>query len=145
MIDLPRLVENRISVIDGQIKEAKNVRDTAATPTESGSDKTRQIAEYLVDSLIGERDKLVALKNKIAGHSQFDSRATLNTIVTLKSSGSEVIYLLVLDGLGGFRVDNIFLLSVDSPLANAFLNQRTGYRFSFNNIDYEIISIRPNT
>lgn len=144
MIDLKKLLSRKIYTIDKQIEEMKHVRDNAATPTESGSDKTRQNAEYLVDSLNDARQQLILLEKELNNMPAFNNFASANSLVTLRSTDDPKTYLLVPDGLGGENIDEVFLLSIDTPLAKTFIYQKVGFHFSFNNISFDIISISEN-
>lgn len=144
MIDLKNILSKKIYTLDKQIEEMKYVRDNAATPTESGSDKTRQNAEYLVDSLNDARNQLIPLDKELNNMPAFNKLASLNSLVTLRSTDESRTYLLAPDGLGGENIDGIFLISIATPLAKSFINQKVGFHFSFNNMSFDIISISDN-
>ena len=144
-INLEKIIQDRLSSLDRQIKEEIITRDLAPTPMQSGSDKTRQVAEQMIDSLHQEKKNLLNLKKSLSRFPKFNKTATLNSLVTLKShQAGEKTYLLVPEGLGGSTVNSVFLLSINSLLAQKFLNQKTGFQFNFNDISYQITSIQPN-
>lgn len=144
MIDLYRVLQGKRDLLDRQLAEAKFTRDHAATPTESGSDKTRQNAEQLMDSLADAKKKLKLLEVELNKTSAFNGLATTNTLVTLRTPPGTREFLLVPEGLGGQTINNIFLLSIASPLAKLFLGKKTGYTFSFNGGAYQIVFLHPN-
>lgn len=145
MIDLHQVLQQKLDLLDRQLTDAKFTRDHAATPTESHSDKTRQNAEQLMDSLNDARKRLELLKNFLNRLPPFNQLATTNTLVTLRTTRGIKEFLLVPEGLGGQTINNVFLLSVESPLAKSFLNQKAGYTFSFNGGTYQIVSLHPNS
>jgi hypothetical protein len=143
-VSLDKVLEQKLSSLDRQIKEEIIARDSAPTPMQSGSDKTRQVAEQMIDSLHQERKSLLSLKNILKKPLVFERKASLNTLVTLNSSVGEKTYLLVPEGLGGHTINDIFLLSVKSPLAKAFLNKKESFMFGFHQTSYQILSIKTN-
>lgn len=144
MIDLHQVLQDKRDLLDRQLAEAKFTRDHAATPTESHSDKTRQNAEQLMDSLNDAKKKLKSFEIELNKLPQFSNTATANTLVTLRTPLGIKNYLLVPEGFGGQIIADTFLLSVTSSLAKAFINQKVGHTFSFNGGTYQIISLNPN-
>lgn len=144
MIDLNKILDQKIDILDRQIADAKFTRDHAATPTESHSDKTRQNAEQLIDSLGDAKKKLELLKFSLDKFPPFKGLATPNSLVTLRTPLGVKKFLLVPEGLGGQTVDDVFLLSSASPLAKLFLNQKVGFTFDFNGGTYQIVFLHPN-
>lgn len=144
MIDLHQVLQEKLEFLDRQLAEAKFTRDHAATPTESHSDKTRQNAEQLMDSLSDTKKKLELLRFSLAKLPPFKSVAATNTLVTLRTPLGTKNFLLVPEGLGGQTIGDTFLLSVSSPLAKSFLNKKVGYTFTFNGGEYQTIFLNPN-
>ena len=144
MIDLPQVLKEKIDLLDRQLVEAKFTRDHAATPTESHSDKTRQNAEQLMDSLSDAKKRLEVLRLTLSKLPPLKGLATTNTLVTLRTPLGKKDFLLVPEGLGGQTINDTFLLSVESPLAKSFLNQEVGHTFTFNGGSYQIVFLNPN-
>lgn len=144
MIDLNQVLDAKIALLERQLADAKFTRDHAATPTESHSDKTRQNAEQLMDSLSDAKKRLELLRLSINKLPPYKGTAAANTLITLKTPLGNREFLLVPEGLGGQTIDNVFLLSEKSPLAKAFLGQKPGFTFSFNGGDYQIVFVSPN-
>lgn len=145
MIDLHQVLQEKLDLLDRQLAEARFTRDHAATPTESGSDKTRQNAEQLMDSLGDAKKKLKLLGLSLNKLPPFNNLAATNTLVTLRTPPGNKEFLLVPEGLGGQSVGSVFLLSVESPLARSFRGQKVGYTFTFNGGGYQIIFLHPNS
>lgn len=145
MIDLTEILAKKLALLDRQIADEKFTRDHAATPTESASDKTRQNAEQMLDSLADARKKLRLLEISIKNLPPFNNLATLNALVTLRTPLGLKEFLLVPEGLGGQSVDNVFLLSVASPLAKLFLGHKIGHTFSFNGGACQIVFLHANS
>ncbi|MEK7064054.1 MAG: hypothetical protein AAB973_00390 [Patescibacteria group bacterium] len=145
MIDLHQVPKDKQDLLDRQLAEAKFTRDHAATPTESHSDKTRQNAEQLMDSLGDAKKKLLSLRLSLAKLPPFKNLATLNSLVTLRTPLGTKEFLLVPEGLGGQTIGDTFLLSVSSALAQSFLNKKVGHTFSFNGGAYQIVFLNPNS
>jgi len=143
-INLHKILQTRIKNLDKQIKEEIITRDSAPTPMQSGSDKTRQVAEQMIDSLLQEKKNLLNFKRILDNLPKFNNQASLNTIVSLKSIVEKKTFLLVPEGLGGVIVNGIFLLSINSPLAKKILNQKTGFSFISKDVTYQIDSTIPN-
>lgn len=97
-----------------------------------------------MDSLNDAKKKLHLLEMELAKIPSFKELATVNTLVTLRTPLGTKNFLLVTEGLGGQTIGDTFLLSVSSPLAKSFLNQKVGYTFTFNGGAYQIISLNPN-
>src|SRR3989339_1089590 len=130
MINLNQVLKQKHEALDKQIASAKFDRDNAATPSESHSDKTRQLAEQLMLSLMEEKGKLSFLEKTLSSFPVFNQTAQVNTIVTISHSQTEnKQYLLVPDGLGGVAIDGITLLSISSPLGKQIQKQSVGYKF----------------
>ncbi|MBI2326242.1 hypothetical protein HYU91_02530 [Candidatus Collierbacteria bacterium] len=144
MIDLRQILQDKRNLLDRQLAEAKFTRDHAATPTESHSDKTRQNAEQLMDTLNDAKKKLQSLETGLNKLPPFSNTATANTLITLRTPLGVKNFLLVPDGFGGQTIGDTFLLSVSSTLAQSFLNKKAGYTFSFNGGVYQIIFLNPN-
>lgn len=145
MIDLHQVLQGKRDLLDRQLAEAKFTRDHAATPTESHSDKTRQNAEQLMDSLNDAKKKLRALELELNRLPPFTNTATANTLVTLRTPLGVKNFLLVPEGFGGQTIGDTFLLSTFSALAQVFLDQKIGYTFAFSGGTYQIIFLNPNT
>ncbi len=145
MIDLRQILQDKRDLLDRQLAEAKFTRDHAATPTESHSDKTRQNAEQLMDTLSDAKKKLKLLETELHKLLPFSNTAAANTLVTLRTPLGAKNFLLVPEGFGGQTIGDTFLLSISSALARAFLNQKAGYTFSFNGGVHQIIFLNPNS
>lgn len=144
MIDLHQVLQDKRDLLDRQLAEAKFTRDHAATPTESHSDKTRQNAEQLMDSLNDAKKKLKFLEIELNKLPPFSNTAAANTLVTLRTPLGVKNFLLVPEGFGGQTIGDTFLLSTSSALAQVFLNQKAGYTFTFNGGTYQIVFVNSN-
>ncbi len=145
MIDLHQVLQDKLASLDRQLTEEKFTRDHAATPTESHSDKTRQNAEQMMDSINDAKKKIRLLEIELNRLLPFNSLAVVNTLVTLRTPLGTKNFLLVPDGLGGQTIGDTFLLSIATPLAKSFLNQKTGYTFTFNGGTYQIVFTNSNS
>jgi hypothetical protein len=135
VIDLKKILAEKVNKLDLQIADVKFERDNSATPMESASDKSRQLAEQLMDALNDERKKLILLNRKI---SEFKN----NKIFTIKTPLGEREFVLVPEGLGGKTVDGVTLLSEVSPLGKNLIGKKVGDIFEYNNQSFRIISLR---
>lgn len=145
MIDLQEIIDEKITSLEHHRKEAAIERDNAPTRMEARYDASRPNADHMVEAIEVEINKLTLLKRQVNNPPLFSEIAIVNTLVTLKSALVKHKYLLVPEGLGGTKVGDILLLSVDSPLAKTFLNRKIGFQFTFNTSKYEIISLQPNS
>lgn len=144
MIDLKQILQGKLDLLDRQLAGAKFTRDHAATPTESASDKTRQNAEQMMDSLGDAKKKLKLLGLSLNKFPPFNNLASANTLATLRTPLGNKEFLLVPEGFGGQSIGSVFLLSIESPLAKSFRGQKVGYTFTFNGRGYQIIFLYPN-
>lgn len=144
MIDLHQVLKEKNDLLDRQLVEAKFTRDHAATPTESHSDKTRQNAEQLMDSLNDAKKKLRLLEMELAKMPSFKDLATVNTLITMRTPLGNKNFLLVPEGLGGQTIGDTFLLSEKTPLAQMFLGKKVGHTFTFNGGACQILFLNPN-
>lgn len=136
MIDLLPMLEEKIKKIELQISSAKFDRDNAATPMESASDKSRQLAEQLMDALTDEKSNLLFLKKRIG--------KITNTIYTLSTAFGEKEYAIVPDGLGGGVASGITLVSSKSPLAQILSSKSNNEKFTFNGQEFTVLRIRDD-
>ncbi len=132
MIDISSFVDQKIKTIERRIDVAKFERDNAATPMESASDKTRQIAEQLMDALTEE---LKQLKKVSHGLSKF----TPLEIEALFSNQVRKI-LIVPEGVGGSVIDGYLLVSVKSPLGSLISKLQNGDVVEYQGQEIKIIS-----
>lgn len=137
MIDLGKIIEKELKILEGRIKQAAAERDESATPTESAHDQTRQIANQLYNSLLEERKKLQELKVVARDY---------QTIVKIlnKESGKSQRYLVVPNGMGGTQEDDVILLSEKTPLAKNISGKKDGAEFDLNGQILRIEKIEEN-
>ncbi len=143
MINLKLVLDRRVAILDQGISQAQYERDHAATPTESHSDQTRQVADQLVASLETEKRILLQQVKNLSRVPPIDVIGQ-NTIVTFTSDNVEKRVLLVPDGLGGETVDGVLLLSVSTPLGQALLGKKVFDRFDFLGTSICILNLTPN-
>lgn len=134
MIDLKKILSEKINKLELQISDVKFERDNSATPMESGSDKSRQLAEQLMDALSDEKNKLIFLSRQTC-----ISKAIV--IYTLNTPLGERDFAIVPDGLGGISVEGVSLLSERAPLAVQLVSQKEGSEFIFNNQKITVVKI----
>lgn len=134
MIDLKKILSEKINKLELQISDVKFERDNSATPMESGSDKSRQLAEQLMDALSDEKNKLIFLSRQTS-----ISKAII--IYTLNTPLGERDFAIVPDGLGGISVEGVSLLSERAPLAVQLVSQKEGSEFTFNNQKITVVKI----
>lgn len=134
MIDLSLILDQKISLLEKHISSAVFERDHAATPMESASDKTRQLAEQKIDALRDEKDKLNSLKRSIKNYRP--------KLYTLGTAQGERQFLLVPEGLGGQTFNGYTLLSINSPLGEKLLHTRQNDAVGLNGNQYTILDIQ---
>ena len=135
MIDLQKVLNEKIQKLDSRIEDVKFERDHSATPMESASDKSRQLAEQLMDALHDERKHLVSLKRKITNLKEI-------SVYHLITPLGERQFAIVPDGLGGGSQNDISLLSDKTPLAKELATHQSGEVFVFNSQEITIKSIK---
>jgi hypothetical protein len=135
MIDLLKILNQKIDKLDLQILDVKFERDHAATPMESASDKTRQMAEQLMDALGDERKKIILLKRRIKSYRQ-------NPVYSISTPLGERDFILVPEGLGGKTIEGVTLLSDSSPMGLKLVDKQVGDSFEYNNQPFKILSSR---
>lgn len=137
MIDLNSKINKDLAAIDRQIKQAATERDESATPMESHSDQTRQIANQLYNSLLEEKQKLLELKSVIAKYNLVWHIQNLSDKATRK-------YFVVPNGFGGTMLEDVMLLSEKTPLAKKISGMKVGYEFDLNGQMFRIEKVEEN-
>ena len=125
VIDLKEILASKIKKLEMQISDVKYERDHSATPMESASDKSRQLAEQLMDALSDEKSKLVILSRR-------PNISKPVIIYTLDTPLGERDFAIVPDGLGGSSSAGTSLLSEKAPLAQQLKDKKIGDTFIFN-------------
>lgn len=138
MIDLQKILLDKINKLDLQIASAKFDRDHSATPMESASDKSRQLAEQLMDALLDEKKKIVFLKRNISSNQNITS-------YSVETPTGERMFTIVHQGLGGSIVDGSTLISQDSPLALRLSHSKIGDLIDLNGQTLKINKIITET
>ena len=118
MVDLSHILDQKIANLEKHLQSAIFERDHSATPMESHSDKSRQLAEQIIDSLNDEMKKLRALKSVIHKH--------LPITFVLSTPSGDRSFALVPEGLGGKTIDGVTLISEKSPLGTKLISAKTG-------------------
>lgn len=110
MINLNKILDDKIDDLNKQIQKVANERDSSATPMESHHDQTRQLADQLCGALKTELRKLINLKKRVVGYKSayFEYPRKL---------------MVVPDGLGGVEVDGVLLVGESTPLAKKLINE----------------------
>lgn len=104
--------------------QAKAARDSAPSAMESHSDTTRSEKEKLVTAL--ERD-ILAMDGYIKTAQKMDLK-----YFQLVGDNSTMKVLLVSEGMGGKKIDDIVLLSAASPLGILITGKKPGEELEFN-------------
>jgi len=132
MIDLSLILDKKIANLEKHIQTAIFERNNSATPTESHSDKTRQLAEQKIDALNDEKNKLFLLKAKLKSYTP--------TIFRLSSPQGERAFALVPEGLGGEVHDGLTFLSENSPLGSKLSRSNAGDKITLSTTEFTILS-----
>ena len=134
MINLSDILDQKIAFLEKHLQSAIFERDHSATPMESHSDKSRQIAEQMIDSLNDEKKRLLSLKREI--------KNVLPVLFTLSTPVGDKQFSLVPKGLGGERTGDITLVSQDSPLGQKLTGSKVGDDIDLNGSTFRILNIR---
>lgn len=132
MVDLKQKISSDLEKIERQIQQTAKERDESATPMESHSDQTRQIANQLYNSLLEEKKKLLELQGQI---SKFNKTYSIKNL----RDNSVRNYYIVPNGLGGSNLDGIYLLSNSSLLAQKIDGKEKGFEFELNGQRFVIL------
>lgn len=123
------LLDQKIALLEKAIAEAKKARDSAPSAMESHSDTTRSEQENLVLALTKSLSELQTLyKHPLSASHYYE----------LTSPSSLLKFMIVPEGLGGQKIDNIFLISAQSPFATQLLSKKSGDTISFNGTSFII-------
>lgn len=133
MVDLKKVLAEEIEGVDKWIKQSATERDEASTPTESTHDQTRQIANQLFNSLLDERLRLQKLSNIVAKYKEI--------LVMETSAGKKQKFMIVPDGLGGKKVDEVVLVGEGSNLGQKIASLKVGESTDLNGNTYFVIDI----
>lgn len=135
MIDknqIRKIIDKKISNIKKAILSAKNARDLAPSAMESHSDTTRSEKEKLINALQEELDKLDSLSENISDWKIYE----------IKLGGEIMSVCMVPDGLGGEKIDDIRLLSFNSPLGKEISGKKVGDKIYVNKFSGVILDIK---
>ncbi|KKS62437.1 MAG: hypothetical protein UV28_C0003G0019 [Candidatus Collierbacteria bacterium GW2011_GWE2_42_48] len=143
MISIENIINQEIESINKAIDNAKKQRDEAATPMESQHDQTRQHADQLVQALQKNKAELLAIKINVNHQTKSVDYATIGSFVETENVDSKQRnnFLIVPEGLGGKKIDDIILLGEHAPLAKIISGQKTGYLYAINDTKYVIKKI----
>ena len=137
MINISAVLNQKLATLEKHLQSAIFERDHSATPMESHSDKSRQLAEQQIDALCDEKNKLIALKNKISKHPL--------VIYHLSTPSGERSLALVPEGLGGIIVDETTLVSDQSPLGDFLRHSKAGDKTTINGQIMIVLSSSTNS
>lgn len=137
MVDLEKILKDRINKIEIQIQKTAKERDESATPMESASDQSRQIANQLFNSLLEEKKEFELFLPKIK---------KFRNIYKVEKVGSNVSmnYLIVPDGLGGQMYEEVLLVGETSPIGMILSTKKGGEEFRFNSTNYVVVEVLEN-
>ena len=122
---------------------AKETRDSAPSAMESHHDTTRNQAEKFVAALEKKLNNLEKIVSGLPNPQDIvssDSVALLS-YVELNLNGSKMKLIIVPEGLGGKKEDDINFISENTPLGGAILNKTIGSPFTFNGQGGEILNL----
>ena len=129
---IQKIIDKKLLNIKKAILSAKNARDLAPSAMESHSDTTRSEKEKLINALQEELDKLDSLMENISDLKLYKIKL-----------GEEIMKVcMVPDGLGGEKVDDIRLLSFNSPLGKEISGKKVGDKILFNNLSGIITDLK---
>ena len=117
MIDISSLLDQKLTVLEKHLGSAIFERDHSATPMESHSDKSRQIAEQQIDALNDEKSKLTSLRNELGKYT--------SVYYHVSTSSGKKTFVIVPEGLGGNIVDGVTLVSENSLLGKKLKTSKT--------------------
>ncbi len=125
------------------LEKAKETRDSAPSAMESHHDTTRNQTEKFVAAL---EKKLHHLENIISNLPNPQDIASSKTValwsyVELNLNGKEMKLIIVPEGLGGKKEDDINFISENTPLGNVLINKKVENSFTFNNQRGEILKV----
>lgn len=111
--------ESEIVKLEEVITNEKVARDSSPSAMESHSDTTKSQKEDLVFSLLSKLNQLKLLTRSIPDTSRDSSETGVWSIVYVDRIKSNV--LIVPEGLGGVEVDDLMLVSINTPLVASLL------------------------
>lgn len=126
---ITQVLNQKISVLEKGITDAKKARDSAPSAMESHSDTTRSEQENLVLALTKSLSDLKSLSKQPLSASRY---------YELTSPNSFLKFIVVPDGLGGQKIDDIVLISSKSPLALQLSVKNPGDSIIFNGNSYVV-------
>jgi len=138
MINLERILKEKIDKIEIRISKTAEERDESSTPNESNHKLIRQISDQLYNSLVDVKHSLLHISPKIK---------KFKTIFKIQKMGSENImdYFIVPDGLGGVLDEGVLLVGQSSPIAIILATKNIGDEYEFNDSNYCVIDIFENS
>lgn len=113
-IQIKQKLTEELLQIERSLVDARRAQREAPTPIESHSDTTMSEKEKLVTALEIERMTLKDLITKV-GVEKYK-------YMEIDNGGVRMKIVLVPDGIGGRKIGEVLLVSVNTPLAKALLN-----------------------
>jgi transcription elongation GreA/GreB family factor len=126
------LLEKEKDLLMRSLVKAKFARDNAPSAMESHSDTTRSEQEKLVTALEMEIDKLDQDLNKLVDVNNTDNKVGLWSYVEIRSGERMLKFVLVPRGMGGKKIEDTQLVSIDSPVGNRLIGKTKGEEMEFN-------------
>ncbi|MFC1649226.1 hypothetical protein ACFL2C_00750 [Patescibacteria group bacterium] len=114
--EVKKYFENEITKLEQAIENEKSARDDASCAMQSWSDTTRNQKEQLIQAL---ETKLRFRKRQSGSVPAKTSVNGVWSVVHSKSLNSKC--LIVPDGMGGAKIGDLILVSIDSLLAKELL------------------------
>ena len=113
LTQLQTLLHKEIDLINRELSTAKSTRDHAPSAMESHSDTTRSEQEKLFFAL---QEKLQNTQNHLKILNKLIFAPTSVSIHSTNINSQPTILVVVPDGLGGRKIDNLLFVSASAPI-----------------------------
>lgn len=132
----------KISFLQDQIIDVEKSRQASPSPTESHSDTSRSQLEKLANALIEELKQLEGyIKLVPESNINPENKVEIWSYLEILLDGKKIKMVLVPQGMGGEKVEDIQLVSTESPLGKAIYDLGEASKFNLHNLPGEILKI----
>ncbi|MDO8488029.1 MAG: hypothetical protein Q7S31_01810 [bacterium] len=131
----------KLQLLEKSLLAARTAQQNAPSAMESHSDTTRSEMEKMVTALEVEIVKLKKNVDQIPFVVSSSPKANVWSYVKLNTGQAEMELVLVPEGMGGDKLDQLRLISVATPMGEVLLDKQIGEKIEFNGQSIEVLAL----
>jgi transcription elongation GreA/GreB family factor len=135
------LINDRIQEIESEIKETNDSKKNESKSSAGDKYETgREMIQQVLNNLESQLAKYIQMKNEL---DSIDFNASTNLIKPGSLIKTNTSYFLIAVAIGKVKIDNVdvYSISLNSPIGNAFKGKKKYDVFDFQNRTIEILKI----